>query len=95
MKPNGEELASFTGADGHALEDDPGRRGRGRQRAVERGVGAVLATLGGNGAVLVTDEGAWHAAPPPSRWSAPSVPATRACSAICWETSGDVPRPSG
>jgi 1-phosphofructokinase len=26
----------------------------------------VLATLGGNGAVLVTAEGAWHATPPPT-----------------------------
>ena len=29
-------------------------------------MGAVLATLGGNGAVLVTAEGAWHATPPPT-----------------------------
>ena len=29
-------------------------------------MGAVLATLGGNGAVLVTPEGAWHATPPPT-----------------------------
>ena len=28
--------------------------------------GAVLATLGGNGAVLVTADGAWHATPPPT-----------------------------
>ena len=33
---------------------------------VDRGVGTVLATLGGNGAVLVTAEGAWHATPPPT-----------------------------
>ena len=26
----------------------------------------MLATLGGNGAVLVTAEGAWHATPPPT-----------------------------
>ena len=33
---------------------------------VDRGVDAVLATLGGAGAVLVTAEGAWHATPPPT-----------------------------
>ena len=33
---------------------------------VDRGVEAVLATLGGNGAVLVTAAGAWHATPPPT-----------------------------
>lgn len=32
---------------------------------VERGVGAVLGTLGASGAVLVTAEGAWVATPPP------------------------------
>ena len=33
---------------------------------VERGVGAVLATLGGRGAVLVDATGAWRATPPPT-----------------------------
>ena len=33
---------------------------------MDRGVAAVLATLGGNGAVLVTADGAWHATPPPT-----------------------------
>ena len=62
MKPNGEELASFTGADAALLESDP----RAARTLVDRGVGAVLATLGANGAVLVTREGAWHATPPPT-----------------------------
>ncbi|MEZ5092253.1 1-phosphofructokinase family hexose kinase [Nocardioides sp.] len=65
MKPNGEELASLTGADGDALEGTPAEAAEAAKVLVERGVGAVLATLGGNGAVLVTDEGAWHAAAPP------------------------------
>lgn len=65
MKPNGAELASLTGADPDTLEADPERAAQAARRLVERGVGAVLATLGPHGAVLVTGEGAWHAAPPP------------------------------
>ena len=66
MKPNGEELASFTGGDPEALEADPRLAAAAARTLVDRGVEAVLATLGGNGAVLVTAEGAWHAAPPPT-----------------------------
>lgn len=66
MKPNGEELASFTGGDPVALEADPLATARAAAQLIDRGVGAVLATLGGNGAVLVTADGAWHATPPPT-----------------------------
>jgi 1-phosphofructokinase len=66
MKPNGEELASFTGGDADELESDPRATASAARQLIERGVGAVLATLGGNGAVLVTPEGAWHASPPPT-----------------------------
>ena len=66
MKPNGEELASFTGADADELESDPAAAAAAARQLIDRGVGAVLATLGGNGAVLVTSEGAWHASPPPT-----------------------------
>ena len=67
MKPNGEELASLTGGDADGDRGRPGRRRRPRPRVlVSRGVDAVLATLGGSGAVLVTAEGAWHATPPPT-----------------------------
>ena len=66
MKPNGEELASFTGDDPEALEADPAAAAKAAASLIERGVGAVLATLGGNGAVLVTADGAWHATPPPT-----------------------------
>ena len=66
MKPNGEELASFTGGDPDELESDPEATAAAARQLLERGVGAVLATLGGNGAVLVTSEGAWHATPPPT-----------------------------
>ena len=66
MKPNGEELASFTGGDADELESDPRATAAAARQLIERGVGAVLATLGGNGAVLVTPDGAWHATAPPT-----------------------------
>ena len=66
MKPNGEELASFTGGDADELESDPHATAAAARQLIDRGVGAVLATLGGNGAVLVTSDGAWHATPPPT-----------------------------
>ncbi|MFC6288525.1 1-phosphofructokinase family hexose kinase [Nocardioides sp. GCM10027113] len=64
MKPNGEELASFTGGDPDKLEADPHAAAEAARTLVDRGVEAVLATLGANGAVLVTADGAWHATPP-------------------------------
>ena len=66
MKPNGEELASFTGGDADKLESDPEAAAAASRDLVDRGVGAVLATLGANGATLVTTEGSWHATPPPT-----------------------------
>src|SRR4051812_13055407 len=66
MKPNGEELASFVGGDEESFETDPATAAEAARQLVERGVGAVLVTLGGAGACLVTADGAWHAAPPPT-----------------------------
>jgi 1-phosphofructokinase len=66
MKPNGEELASLTGGDAEAIEADPSAAAEAARVLVDRGVTAVLATLGGSGAVLVTSTGAWHATPPPT-----------------------------
>lgn len=66
IKPNDEELASLTGADPTALHADPERAAEAARQLVDRGVGAVLATLGSRGAVLVTADGAWHATPPPT-----------------------------
>ena len=58
MKPNGEELASFTGGDADGLEADPAAAAAApRTVLVDRGVEAVLATLGAHGAVLVTARG--------------------------------------
>ncbi len=65
MKPNGEELASLTGADPGPLESDPEAVARAARNLIQRGAGAVLATLGPHGGVLVTAEGAWFAPSPP------------------------------
>lgn len=70
LKPNSEELAQLTGADAEHLEaaaaaGDAGPCVEAARQLLDRGVGTVLATLGGAGAVLVDREGAWHATPPP------------------------------
>lgn len=70
LKPNSEELAQLTGADAEELEasakaGDPTSCVTAARTLLDRGVRAVMATLGGSGAVLVTQEGAWHASPPP------------------------------
>jgi 1-phosphofructokinase len=66
MKPNGEELGSFTGVEAALLESDPEAAAAAAGVLLDRGVGSVLATLGALGAVLVTAHGAWHATPPPT-----------------------------
>lgn len=72
IKPNGEELGQLAGLPAEramALEDGA-MRGEyepvveAARVLVERGVATVMATLGAAGAVLVTAEGAWHAAAP-------------------------------
>ena len=70
LKPNSEELAQLTGADPDLLEaaaaaGDPSACVTAARTLVDRGVAAVMATLGAAGAVLVTADGAWHASPPP------------------------------
>jgi 1-phosphofructokinase len=66
MKPNGEELASFTGHEAGELESDPAAAAHAARDLVSQGVESVLVTLGPQGAVLVNAEGAWHATPPPT-----------------------------
>lgn len=71
MKPNADELASFTGDDAATLERDPAAAATAAYQLVARGVDTVLATLGGHGAVLLAREAdgsvcAWHATPPPT-----------------------------
>ncbi|HEX3546407.1 MAG TPA: 1-phosphofructokinase family hexose kinase [Mycobacterium sp.] len=70
IKPNAEELASVLGFSPRALEaavtqGDHEPVVSAAQQLVDRGVGAVLATLGAAGAVLVDANGSWMATPPP------------------------------
>ena len=70
IKPNAEELAGVLGLSPQALEaavaqGDPEPVVAAARRLIDRGVGAVLATLGSAGAVLVDDNGSWLATPPP------------------------------
>jgi 1-phosphofructokinase len=69
IKPNSEELGQLAGVDGARLEaasagGDYSLILAAARRLNSVGVGAVLVTLGGSGAVLVTAEGAWHATAP-------------------------------
>ena len=64
VKPNAEELAEALGFD--TADDDPQAVARQARGLVERGIGAALVTLGADGAVLVTGDGAWLATPPPT-----------------------------
>ncbi|MEV0059758.1 1-phosphofructokinase family hexose kinase [Nocardia sp. NPDC050718] len=64
IKPNSDELAQLTGLDPVEL-NDPVAAATAAASLIDRGVGAVLATLGAAGAVLVTAEDAWFAAAPP------------------------------
>ncbi|MBO0678617.1 hexose kinase [Mycolicibacterium sp. S2-37] len=70
LKPNAEELAGLVDADAAELEaaaaeGDTDPVVAAARQLVDRGVGAVLATLGAAGAVLVDAGGAWLATPPP------------------------------
>ncbi|GJF15325.1 1-phosphofructokinase [Mycolicibacterium cyprinidarum] len=70
IKPNAEELAGVLGYSPLALEaavaqGDPEPVVAAARRLIDRGIGAVLATLGAAGAVLVDQNGAWLATPPP------------------------------
>jgi 1-phosphofructokinase len=64
LKPNSEELASLTGDDPKALESDPMLAAAAARGLVDRGIGAVLLTLGAEGALLITGDGVWRATPP-------------------------------
>lgn len=66
LKPNAEELAEVTGIGTEdELERDPALAVAAARTLIARGVGAVLATLGPKGALLVTAAGAWQATRPP------------------------------
>lgn len=62
IKPNSEELAQLTGSDNwEELEASPELTARTAQKLLGDGIEYVLATLGGGGAALVTEQGIWHA----------------------------------
>jgi 1-phosphofructokinase len=67
VKPNGEELAELTGQAGVDLEGDLTAAVEAATGLLDRGIGAVLATLGAAGALLVTRDGSWSATPPAIR----------------------------
>jgi len=62
LKPNADELAQLTGLPVVTPEDAASSA----HLLLGRGAGAVLATLGKDGAVLINAEGAWHATTPPT-----------------------------
>ncbi|GAA4681872.1 1-phosphofructokinase family hexose kinase [Frondihabitans cladoniiphilus] len=64
VKPNAEELAEVVGGDPARYESDPAAAVAGARLLLDRGVTAVLLTLGSAGAALVTREGAWFARAP-------------------------------
>ncbi|QPL05174.1 MULTISPECIES: 1-phosphofructokinase family hexose kinase [Actinomyces] len=72
IKPNGEELGQLAGlpADRAMALEEGARAGHlapvvdAARVLVRAGISAVMATLGPAGAVLVTDEAAWHATAP-------------------------------
>ncbi|WP_018602868.1 1-phosphofructokinase family hexose kinase [Mycobacterium sp. 155] len=70
IKPNAEELADLVGGSAEELEHAAAQGDQApivaaATQLIDRGVGAVLATLGAAGAILVNRVGAWHASPPP------------------------------
>ncbi|MGI9124981.1 MAG: 1-phosphofructokinase family hexose kinase [Mycobacterium sp.] len=72
IKPNAEELAGLAGVTADSLEEAVARGDaapviRAARSLIDRGVGAVLATLGAAGAVFVDAHGGWLATPPPIR----------------------------
>ncbi|MFL0580716.1 1-phosphofructokinase family hexose kinase [Dietzia sp. 179-F 9C3 NHS] len=69
VKPNGEELGQLAGVDGaelerRAVDGDTGPVVAAARTLRGRGVGTVLVTLGGAGAVLVDDDETWFANAP-------------------------------
>lgn len=66
LKPNSDELAELLDCDPDEIERDPRHAAaRAHELRDKHGVGAVLLTLGGAGAVLATGEGSWFCPPAP------------------------------
>ncbi|GLJ79060.1 1-phosphofructokinase family hexose kinase [Microbacterium imperiale] len=67
IKPNDDELADLLGAPLPEATDLAEAVHAAARELVPNAVATALVTLGGDGAVLVTGEGAWAAVPPPTR----------------------------
>ncbi|QLD10320.1 1-phosphofructokinase family hexose kinase [Microbacterium oleivorans] len=67
IKPNDDELADLLGSPLPDAVDLADAVHAAALSLVPAAVGAALVTLGGDGAVLVTADGAWAATPPPTR----------------------------
>lgn len=67
IKPNDDELVELAGAPLDAGCELPDAVLALARELVPSRVGAAFVTLGGDGAVLVTAEGAWYGTPPPTR----------------------------
>ncbi|GAA3539326.1 1-phosphofructokinase [Aeromicrobium flavum] len=66
IKPNSDELAELLDCDPDEIERDHRQAAaRAQQLRDSHGIGAVLLTLGGAGAVLATSEGSWSCPPVP------------------------------
>lgn len=67
IKPNEDELAELAGVTLDPGAPLPEQVAAIAARLVPARVGSAFVTLGGDGAVLVTADGAWHGTPPPTR----------------------------
>lgn len=66
IKPNADELAELIGCDADDIEHDRYEAAlRAQELRSSQGVGTVLLTLGGSGAVLATATGSWFCPPVP------------------------------
>lgn len=66
IKPNEDELAELAGVALDASAPLPEQVAAIARSLVPTRVGAALVTLGGAGAVLISEAGAWHGTPPPT-----------------------------
>ncbi len=64
IKPNSDELGELLGVDPAVFEGDPVGARAAAASLLDRGVGAILLTLGSRGALLLTAEGTWTAKAP-------------------------------
>ncbi|MFD1859121.1 1-phosphofructokinase family hexose kinase [Aeromicrobium camelliae] len=64
IKPNSDELGELMGIAPNEFEGEPRLAGERARPLLERGIGAILLTLGARGALLITTEGVWEAQAP-------------------------------